>query len=70
VRAQIHTHPGASTRHSPTDDGYAVTPHSGFVSIVLPYFAQGPISLDGAYIAELTNTGKWRELSQEAITWS
>lgn len=39
LRAQIHTHPGADTHHSPTDDDYPVAPHTGFISVVLPRFA-------------------------------
>jgi hypothetical protein len=70
VRAQIHTHPGAQTRHSPTDDGFAVAPHTGFVSIVLPHFAQGSVSLDGAYVAELAADGNWVEQPATSITWS
>lgn len=70
VRAQVHTHPGRSVRHSPTDDGFPIAPGIGFTSIVLPFFATGPVELNDAYIAVLDREGNWQELSaDEALTW-
>lgn len=57
VRAQIHTHPGARVEHSPTDDAFALAPTPGFVSVVLPDFAMGAITLDGAYATTITDDG-------------
>lgn len=57
VRAQVHTHPGSHVEHSPTDDAFARAPSLGFVSIVLPYFAMGDITLQGAYATTVTETG-------------
>ncbi len=70
VRAQVHTHPGASVRHSPTDDGFAIAPSSGFVSIVMPYFAMRDITLAGAYATELTDAGWLEQDVNEVIRWT
>jgi hypothetical protein len=61
VRVQVHTHPRAAS-HSPTDDNWALIHTPGFLSLVIPNFAQGPISVDGAYLAERTPTG-WRSVA-------
>jgi hypothetical protein len=69
VRAQIHTHPGVSVAHSRTDDCFALAPHAGFVSVVLPNFALGPIGLAGAHATTVTARG-WAELNpNEVISW-
>lgn len=57
VRAQVHTHPGAQVRHSPTDDAFALAPAAGFVSLVLPHFAMGPVTLTGSYAVTVTPAG-------------
>jgi hypothetical protein len=70
VRAQIHTHPAASVRHSRTDDAFVIAPSTGFLSIVLPYFATGHISLAGAYATEIGSNGTWLERRpEEVIQW-
>jgi hypothetical protein len=70
VRAQVHTHPGRSVAHSPTDDEFALAPSLGFVSLVLPYFATGSTTLTGSYTAVITGTG-WTELPPEqVIQWT
>ncbi|HTZ87264.1 MAG TPA: hypothetical protein VMB05_11415 [Solirubrobacteraceae bacterium] len=61
VRAQMHTHPGAAY-HSSIDDGGALLGTPGFLSIVIPDFALGPVGLAGAFLAELTREGTWEAL--------
>jgi hypothetical protein len=61
VRAQLHTHPG-SAYHSSIDDGGALLGTPGFLSIVIPDFAQGPVGLAGAFLADLTGEGIWAAL--------
>lgn len=58
ARAQIHTHPGEAF-HSITDDGHALVPAPGFMSIVIPNFAQGQIGLEGAAMYVLSDRGVW-----------
>jgi hypothetical protein len=58
VRAQMHTHPGPAY-HSPRDNDFALVSTPGYLSIVLPNFAQGPVNLNGAFIAERTPEGGW-----------
>lgn len=66
VRAQVHTHPGRHVEHSPTDDAFALAPSLGFVSLVLPYFATGEVTLDGAYAATVTYTG-WTSVAPSEL---
>lgn len=61
VRAQIHTHPGAAY-HSTIDDEFPILSVPGFLSLVIPRFAQGPASSDGAFLAQLGGNGLWREV--------
>lgn len=61
IRAQVHTH-GREAFHSETDDGYPAVQTPGFLSLVVPWFASGPISLDGAYLARLGAHGAFEEI--------
>ena len=61
--AQIHTHPGHDTRHSPTDDERAYSRKAGAVSIVLPWHAaDDPSPADGT--VHVHDGHGWRRLSQ------
>lgn len=61
--AQVHTHPGHDTRHSPTDDESAYSRKAGAVSIVLPWNAAGdPSVTDGT--VHVHNGHGWHRLSQ------
>lgn len=64
VRVQVHTHPG-SAFHSPTDDAYPIIHTPGFLSLVIPNFAMGPIGFKGAYLTEIAQDGSWREIPCE-----
>jgi proteasome lid subunit RPN8/RPN11 len=61
VRAQVHSHPRAAF-HSRTDDQFCLTPSAGFVSLVVPNFANGPVDLSTWYLTEMQEDGTWREL--------
>jgi hypothetical protein len=69
IRVQVHTH-GRSAFHSPTDDGYPIVQTPGFLSLVIPDFAMGPVGLDRAFLVELEDGGSWRELKprRELVT--
>lgn len=58
VRVQVHTHPGVAY-HSPRDDEFALVHTRGFLSLVIPQFALGPVGLDGAFLAERDRDGRW-----------
>jgi hypothetical protein len=58
VRCQVHTHPGQAF-HSSTDDTWPVIHTAEFLSLVIPNFAVGEASFEGAYLAELRNDGVW-----------
>lgn len=64
VRVQVHTHPGAAF-HSTTDDRFPIIHSVGFLSLVIPDFACGPVGFDRAYLCEIADDGSWREVSVE-----
>lgn len=66
VRLQVHTHPGRAF-HSVTDDEWPMISTPGFLSLVIPSFAQNEVNLDQAFLAELGPGGKWREASMSRI---
>jgi hypothetical protein len=68
VKVQVHTHPTVAF-HSLTDDRWPIVSQPGFLSIVIPTFAMGKPSLEGAWIGRLRADGKWRRVSSavEAI---
>jgi hypothetical protein len=61
VRVQVHTHPGEAF-HSKTDDDFPLIHEAGFLSLVIPDFALGPIGFDRAYLTEIQPDGRWRQL--------
>lgn len=61
VRCQIHTHPG-SAYHSATDDAFPMLSVPGFLSLVIPRFAQGPATLENAFLAQIGDDACWREV--------
>ena len=63
VRIQVHTHPGTAF-HSVTDDRFPAVSTPGFLSLVIPNFARGAISFDGAYLAELQADGQWMHIRE------
>lgn len=66
VRVQIHTHPRGAG-HSWIDDAYALIPAQGFLSLVIPDFAQGPVSLDHTHLVEMTADGEWSERHPDKV---
>lgn len=60
VRVQVHTHPFEAF-HSVTDDTYPLLFDPGFLSLVIPEFAHGPIGFEAAYLTEVQPNGSWRE---------
>jgi hypothetical protein len=61
VQVQVHTHPRAAF-HSAVDDAYPLLCHAGFLSLVIPDFAMGPVGFENAYLTELQPNGNWREV--------
>src|SRR5438105_1926108 len=60
VRVQVHTHPGEAF-HSATDDSYPIVHSPGFLSLVIPRFAEGDIGFEEAFLAVLGQDGRFRE---------
>ena len=64
IRVQVHTHPGRAF-HSPTDDAWPIVHTPGFLSLVIPRFAEGPIGFLGVYLAKLSAMGSWDEVTAD-----
>jgi hypothetical protein len=62
IRIQVHTHPGEAF-HSPTDDAFPIIHTIGFLSLVIPNFALGSIGFDDAFLTEIQEDGRWREVA-------
>ena len=61
IRAQVHTHPGRAF-HSPTDDDYPIIRTEGFLSLVIPRFAQGAVTLNDSFLTEVQSDGEWKQV--------
>jgi proteasome lid subunit RPN8/RPN11 len=61
IRVQVHTHPGPAY-HSSRDDALAIVHTRGFLSLVIPQFATGPIGLTEAFLAARDEDGHWVEV--------
>jgi Prokaryotic homologs of the JAB domain len=61
IVVQVHTH-GTRAFHSETDDEFPVVSTAGFLSLVVPDFADGEVGLGGAYLARLEADGSWTGL--------
>jgi hypothetical protein len=61
IRIQVHTHPGEAF-HSPTDDAFPIIHTTGFLSVVIPNFALGPIGFGDAYLTEIQEDERWRQV--------
>ena len=56
IRLQVHTHP-AEALHSSIDDEFPIIHTPGFLSLVIPEFALGPVGFQNAYITEIQLDG-------------
>ncbi len=65
VKVQVHTHP-VDAFHSAIDDEWPIVSQAGFISVVIPRFADGEPSLDNAWIGRLEADGKWQRLAHAA----
>jgi hypothetical protein len=66
IRAQLHTHSGAAF-HSATDDHWPAVFQEGFISIVIPNFAMGAVSMEGAWVGVLGRDRRWQSVMAEAV---
>lgn len=65
--AQVHSHPGAYVGHSLTDDEHALVSSAGYVSIVIPHFADSD-SRSGWGVWQIDPDGAWVS-AQRVIRW-
>lgn len=61
IRVQVHTHPGEAF-HSHVDDAYPMIHTPGFLSLVIPEFAKGDVGFEDAFLAQLGEDGRFREV--------
>ena len=66
VRVQVHTHPGRAS-HSEVDDGFALAPTAGFVSLVIPNFAVGTPGLAGSHVVVMKPDGTWAPMQAREL---
>lgn len=64
VRVQVHTHP-FEAGHSGIDDRFALVPVAGFLSLVIPDYATGPVDLTGTALVRMGPDGEWRPVQPE-----
>jgi hypothetical protein len=64
--AQVHTHPGEWTGHSPHDDERAYSQRPGAISIVLPNYARTMPTLAEAGV-HVRGEDSWRELGPREV---
>ncbi len=64
--AQIHSHPNIAF-HSEADNRYPIVDTYGGISIVVPDFAMGNISLSEAAIYRLSLNNSWNKLSSDQV---
>ncbi len=65
VRVQVHTHE-ATAFHSSIDDEGAIVHVPGFLSLVLPGFAQADTCMERAYLAQLDHSGRFVQVPLES----
>lgn len=63
--AQVHSHP-TDAYHSETDDRYAIVTTDGGFSLVVPYFADQPVTPSGCAVYRL-HGARWRRLEAKEI---
>lgn len=65
VRVQVHTHPREAF-HSKTDDNFPIIQKPGFLSLVIPNFALGPVGFKDAFLTEIQPNGQWQQVAIES----
>jgi len=46
-----------------TDDAFPIIHTTGFLSVVIPNFALGPIGFEDAYLTEMQEDGRWHKVA-------
>jgi hypothetical protein len=69
-RACLRTHANhARCRacHSRIDDAYVLVPAAGFLSLVVPNFALGPVGFGATHLVEMRADGDWVQRDPEEV---
>lgn len=65
---ELHTHPPGAGGQNDTDAENAASTHQGFISIVVPNFAEPHLyDLRQTWVYEYAGQGNWRQLTREEI---
>jgi hypothetical protein len=67
ILCQVHSHPGADTRHSDGDDGLVLLPFEGMLSIVAPRFGLGLHDIGDVSVHQFQD-GRWVLCSTESVS--
>lgn len=65
IRVQVHTHPREAF-HSKSDDDHPIIHKPGFLSLVIPNFALGPVGFKDAFLTEIQPNGRWQQVEIES----
>ncbi len=66
---ELHSHPPGAGGQNTVDAAHPAAPYPGFISIVVPDFAQPRLyDLREAYVYEYLQANEWRELESDEIT--
>ena len=66
--AQVHTHPGAWTGHSKTDDDFPIASSEGFLSLVWPHYAAKSVErIEELGVHQLIG-GEWQHVSDDGAS--
>jgi hypothetical protein len=66
VFCQMHTHP-EEAYHSTADDDNCIVTSNGSISIVVPYFAKEPISIENWAVYRLARGTGWTQIPIESL---
>jgi proteasome lid subunit RPN8/RPN11 len=67
ILCQVHSHPGADTRHSDGDDELVLLPFEGMLSVVAPQFGVALRSIEELSIHQFQD-GKWVLCSSDSVS--
>ncbi len=65
IIAQVHSHPGADTRHSEGDDKLVLMPFNGMFSLVIGNYGMGGITPNNGLGLHQFQNSQWFQISRE-----
>ena len=68
IVAQVHSHPGADTRHSDGDDDLVLMPHEGLFSVVVATYGHTTFDDDEGFSIHQFQGGRWVLITDASST--